>query len=37
MGYSDLVELDPAYALGVDTLNKYNIALPWKNYKRPAQ
>lgn len=35
MGYDDLRDLDPAYALGVDTLEKYNIQLPWKNYKRP--
>jgi len=34
MGYCDLLDLDPAYALGVDTLEKYNIRLPWKNYRK---
>lgn len=37
MGYCDLVDLDPAYALGVDTLAKYNIPTPWSKYKRPAK
>lgn len=34
MGYCDLVDLDPAYALPVETLEKHNIKLPWKNYKK---
>jgi len=35
MGYCDLLDLDPAYGLGVDTLEKHNIQLPWKSYRRP--
>jgi len=34
MGYYDLALIDPVYALGVETLQKRGISLPWINYRR---
>eukprot|EP01111_Echinosteliopsis_oligospora_P006749 TRINITY_DN21084_c0_g1_i1.p1 TRINITY_DN21084_c0_g1~~TRINITY_DN21084_c0_g1_i1.p1 ORF type:complete len:331 (+),score=74.02 TRINITY_DN21084_c0_g1_i1:54-1046(+) len=37
MGYCDLLHIDPVYALPVPTLLKYNISLPWINYRMPSR